>query len=57
MHVYGRFVVSIEAGLLPIERVVCKKSLGRKSACTGAPKVSWARNCVGFTLLHRSLFM
>ena len=56
-HVYGRFVVSIGAGLSPIERVVSKMSLGQKTTCTGAPKVSRARNCVGSTLLRRSLFM
>ena len=39
-HVYGRFVVSIRANLSPVERVVSEMSLGRKTACTGAPKVS-----------------
>ena len=38
-HVYGRFVVSIGAGLLLVERVVSEMSLGRKTACTGASKV------------------
>ena len=56
-HVYVRFVVSIGAGFFPVERVVSKMSLGRKNACTGAPKVPWARNCVGSTLLRRSLFI
>ena len=56
-HVYGRFVVSIGVGLLPVERVVSEMSLGQKIARTGASKVPRARNCVGSTLLHRSLFM
>ena len=56
-HIYGRFVVSIGAGLSPVEKVVSKMSLGRKTACMGAPKVPRARNCVDSTLLHRSLFM
>ena len=56
-HIYGRFVVSIGAGLSLVERVVSKMSLGRKTACMGAPKVPRARNCVDSTLLRRSLFM
>ena len=56
-HVYGQFVVSIGEGLSPVERVVSEMSLGRKTACMGALKVPWACNCVGSTLLHRSLFM
>ena len=56
-HVYGQFRVSIGVGLSSVERVVSKMSLGRKTACTGAPKVPQAHNCVGSTLLHRSLFM
>ena len=56
-HVYGQFGVSIGASLLPVERVIFDMSLGRKTACTGAPKVPRAHNCVGSTLLHRSLFM
>ena len=56
-HVYGRFMVSIRAGLSPVERVVSEMSLGRKTTCTGAPKVPRPRNCVGSTLLRRSLFM
>ena len=50
-HVYGRFVVSIGAGLSPIERVVSQMSLGLKTACTRAQKVPRASNCVGSTLL------
>ena len=46
-HVYGRFVVSIGASLSLVKRVVSEMSLGRKTACTGAPKVPWACNCVG----------
>ena len=56
-HVYGRFVVSIGAGLSSVERVVFEMGLGRKTACTRAPKVPRARNCVGSTLLRWSLFM
>ena len=56
-HVFGRFVVSIRAGLSQIERVVSEMSLGRKTACTGTPKVPRAWNCVGSMLLHRPLFM
>ena len=56
-HVYGRFVVSIGVGLSSVERVVSKMSLGRKTACTGAPKLPRARNCIGSTLLRKSLFM
>ena len=47
------FVVSIRAGLSSVERVVFEMSLGQKTACTGAPKVPRARNCVGSTLMHR----
>ena len=56
-HVYGQFRVSIGAGFSPVERIVSEMSLSRKTACTGAPKEPRARNCVGSTLLHRSLFM
>ena len=45
------------AGLSLVERVVFEMSLGHKTACTGAPKVPPARNCIGSTLLLRSLFM
>ena len=38
-HVYGQFVVSVGAGLSPVERVISEMSLGRKIACMGAPKV------------------
>ena len=44
-------------GLSSVERVVSEMSLGRKTACAGAPKVPRACNCVGSTLLRRSLFM
>ena len=50
-------MVLIGAGLSPVERVVSEMSLDGKTACTGAPKVPRARNCVCFTLLRRSLFM
>ena len=33
-HVYGQFVVSIRAGLLLVERVDSKMSLGRKTTST-----------------------
>ena len=56
-NVYGQFVVSIGEGLSLVERVVSEMSLGRKPACTGAPKVPQAHNCVGSTLLCTSLFM
>ena len=52
-HVYGRFVVLIGAGLSSVERVVSEMSLGRKTACTGAPKVPRAHNCIGSLLLRR----
>ena len=56
-HVYDRFVVSIGASLLQVERVVSEMSLGRKNVRTGAPKVPQACNCVGSMLPCRSLFM
>ena len=56
-HVYGRFGVSIRAGFSPVERVVSEMSLGQKIACTGAPKMPRACNCVGSMLFRRSLFM
>ena len=56
-HVYDRFGVSIGAGLSLIEGVVSEMILGKTIACTGAPKVPRARNCVGSTLVCRSLFM
>ena len=56
-HVFGLFGVSIGAGLSPIERFVYEMSLGQKTTCTGAPKVPLACNCIGSTLLRRSLFV
>ena len=56
-HVYGRFLVSIGVGLSPVEKVFFEMSLGQTIARTGASKMPRARNCVGSTLLHRSLFM
>ena len=56
-HVYGQFWISIGAGLSLVERVVSEMSLGQKTTCTRAPKVPRARNCIGSTLLRRSLFM
>ena len=38
-------------------KVCFRDEFGSKNCITGAPKVPWERNCVGFTLLRRSLFM